>query len=402
MDTMEFISLEEQTEQVAAYLRRREDFTGPDLGIVVSPYRISPLGAHIDHQGGPVLGMTIDARTLLAFIPNNEKKVRLYSMNYPGVAEFAIDNVKTPARDDWGRYAMGAAKVMNELGGVETGFTGALYGTLPACGLSSSASSGLACLRALAFVNRIKLSPGDYVELDRRIENDYLKLSNGILDQTSIVYGKKDNLIYIDTNTGNTAGYPRPETSEGFRIMIVYSGIPRELTSSGFNTRVEECRKAAGLLGIMGGLRSAKTLSYLPEKVYREKSEKLPDELRRRAVHYFTEVERVTMGVAAWKIGDMETFGKLMNESCESSFMNYEVGSPELISLQKIISSTGGVYGSRLNGGGYGGSLTAFVRKDFSRESAEGILEQYTDAYPELKESARVYFAEPDDGLRLL
>lgn len=402
MNVMEFISLEEQTEQVAAYLRRREDFTGPDLGIVVSPYRISPLGAHIDHQGGPVLGMTIDARTLLAFIPNNEKKVRVYSMNYPGVVEFAIDNIKAPARDDWGRYAMGAAKVMNERGGVETGFTGVLCGTLPACGLSSSASSGLACLRALAFVNRIKLSPVDYVELDRRIENDYLKLSNGILDQTSIVYGKKDNLLYIDTNTGNTAGYPRPERCEGFRIMIVYSGIPRELTSSGFNTRVEECRKAAGLLGIMGGLRSAKTLSYVPERVYLEKSAKLPDDLRRRVVHYFTEVERVTTGAAAWKTGDMETFGKLMNESCESSFVNYEIGSPELITLQKIISSTGGVYGSRLNGGGYGGSLTAFVRRDFSRESADGILEQYTNAYPELKENARVYFAEPDDGLRLL
>jgi galacturonokinase len=399
---MEFISLQKHAEEVAAYLRRREDFEGLDLHIVVSPYRVSPLGAHIDHQGGPVLGMTIDARTLLAFIPNTEEKIRLYSINYPGVVEFGLDHIKVPARDDWGRYAMGAAKVMNERCGVETGFTGALYGTLPACGLSSSASSGLAYLRALAFVNRVKLSPGDYVELDRRIENDYLKLSNGILDQTSIVYGKKDNLIYIDTSTGNTASYPRPENGGGFKIMIVNSGIPRELTSSGFNTRVEECRKAAGLLGIMGGLRTAKNLSYVPDKVFREKFAKLPQELRLRAVHYFTEVERVTMGVSAWKFGDMETFGRLMNESCESSFTNYEIGSPELISLQEIISSTDGVYGSRLNGGGYGGSFTAFVREDFSRESAAGILDRYATEYPELKEGARIYFAEPDDGLRLL
>ncbi|MFI5323284.1 MAG: galactokinase [Thermodesulfobacteriota bacterium] len=399
---MEFISLEKQAEEVAAYLRRREEFTGQELHILVSPYRISPLGAHIDHQGGPVLGMTIDARTVLAFIPNNERKIRLYSFNYPGLVEFSLDNIKTPARDDWGRYAMGAARVMNESGGVETGFTGALYGTLPACGLSSSASSGLAYLRAIAFVNRIKLSSADYVELDRRIENDYLKLSNGILDQTSIVYGKKDNLIYIDTNMGNTAWYPRPEKGDGFKIIIVDSGIPRELTSSGFNTRVEECRKAAGLLGIMGGLRSAKTLSYVPDKIFREKSAKLPEELRRRAVHYFTEVERVTLGVAAWKSGDMGTFGRLMNESCDSSFANYEIGSPELKTLHEIISSTDGVYGSRLNGGGYGGSFTAFVRGNFASESAGGILDRYTTEYPELKQSASIYFAEPDDGLRLL
>jgi galactokinase len=402
MEVMEFMSLERQAEEVAAHLRRREDFTGRDLHTVVSPYRISPLGAHIDHQGGPVLGMTINARTLLAFIPNNERKVRLYSLNYPGVVEFILEGIKTPAWDDWGRYAMGSARVMTERGGVETGFTGAISGTLPACGLSSSASAGLAYLRALALVNRIKLSAVDYVELDRRIENDYLKLSNGILDQTSIVHGKKDNLIYIDTVTGNTAVYPRPENGTGFKIIIVNSGIPRELTTSGFNSRVEECRKAAGLLGTMGGLRSAKNLSYVPDKVFREKSAKLPEELRRRAAHYFSEVERVTMGVTTWKTGDMEAFGRLMNESCRSSFTNYEIGSPELISLQEIISSTDGVYGSRLNGGGYGGSFTAFVSEDFSRESAAGLLDRFTTENPALKENARIYFAEPDDGLRLL
>lgn len=399
---MEFIALEKQTEEAAAYLKRRESFNESHLKIVVSPYRISPLGAHIDHQGGPVLGMTIDARTVLAFIPIDEKRVRLYSMNYPGVAEFDIYGIKSPGRDDWGRYAMGAAKALAEYRGIGRGFTGALTGTLPSAGLSSSASSGLAYLKALAYVNDLELGPEEYVELDRKIENDYLRLSNGILDQSSIVYGKKESLLYIDTVTGHTEAYPRPKNWEGFKILIVYSGIPRELTSSGFNTRVEECRKAAGLLGIMGGLRSAKTFSYIPETVFREKSPKLPEELRRRAEHFFAESERVTMGVAAWNRGDMNAFGRLMNESCESSFVNYEVGSPELISLQEIISSTEGVYGSRLNGGGYGGSVTAFVRRDFPHDSAAGILERYKKQHPEPGVNATAYFAESDDGIRLI
>ena len=198
---MEFSTLEKQAEETAVYLKRRESFDESQLGIVVSPYRISPLGAHIDHQGGPVLGMTINARTVLAFIPNFDKRVRLYSMNYPGVAEFSIDNIKSPARDDWGRYAMGAAKALDEYLGIARGFTGALSGSLPSSGLSSSASAGLAYLYALARVNDQELKPQEYVELDRRIENDYLRLSNGILDQTSIVYGKKDTLLYIDTVT---------------------------------------------------------------------------------------------------------------------------------------------------------------------------------------------------------
>jgi galactokinase len=91
-----------------------------------------------------------------------------------------------------------------------------------------------------------------------------------------------------------------------------------------------------------------------------------------------------------------------MNESCESSFVHYGVGSPELESLQEIISSTGGVYGSRLNGGGYGGSLTAFVRRDFPGDSADGILERYKKLHPEPGSGAAVYFAEPDDGIRLI
>ena len=399
---MEFSTLEKQTEEAAEYLKRRESFDETQLKIAVSPYRISPLGAHIDHQGGPVLGMTINARTVLAFTPNADKRVRLYSMNYPGVAEFSIENIKSPVRDDWGRYAMGAAKALDEYRGIVRGYTGALSGSLPSSGLGSSASSGLAYLSALAYVNDFELKPEEYVELDRRIENDYLRLSNGILDQTSIVYGKKDCLLYIDTGTGHTAAYPRPHNGDGFKMLIVYSGIPRDLTASGFNTRVEECRKAAGLLGIMGGLRSAKTLSYVPEMVFREKSAKLPDDLRRRALHYFTEVERVTMGIAAWNDGDMKTFGRLMNESCESSFTNYEIGSPELISLYEIISSTDGVYGSRLNGGGYGGSVTAFVRTEFPEDSASEILGRYKTRHPEPDLSAELFFAESDEGLRLL
>jgi galactokinase/galacturonokinase len=399
---MEFITLEKQSEEAAAYLKRRESFDESGLGVVVSPYRISPLGAHIDHQGGPVLGMTIDARSVLAFIPNDGKRVRLYSMNYHGVTEFGIDNIKSPGRDDWGRYAMGAAKVLDDYRRIERGLTGALSGTLPSAGLSSSASSGLAYLKALAHVNDIELTSEEYVELDRRIENDYLKLSNGILDQSSIVYGKKESLLYIDTVTGHTAAYPRPHNWDSFKILIVYSGIPRELTSSGFNTRVDECRKAAGLLGIMGGLRSAKTLSYIPETLFREKSAKLPAELRRRAEHFFSESERVAMGVAAWNRGDMKAIGRLMNESCLSSFVNYEVGSPELVSLQEIVSTTEGVYGSRLNGGGYGGSVTAFVSKDFSHDSAAAIVERYIKQHPETGKDAAAYFAESDDGLRLL
>ncbi|HXG30696.1 MAG TPA: galactokinase family protein [Thermodesulfobacteriota bacterium] len=399
---MEFPSLLRQKERLLAHLKKRERFVEEDLNLVVSPYRICPIGAHIDHQGGPVLGMTINAYTILAFIPNEERRVRLYSVNYPGVVEFNLGRIRTPARNDWGKYAMGAAKVIGDEVPIRYGFIGALIGTLPASGLSSSASIGLAYLHALAMVNGLKLTPSDYIELDRRLENDYLKLKNGILDQATILHGKREHLLHIDTITGDVEPLSKPEGSEGFRIIVAYSGFSRELASSGFNTRVEECRRAVILLGLMGGVMSAKVLSEIPEEVFRMKSKKLPETLRRRTSHFYSEVRRVRDGVRAWQEGDWEAFGRLMKESCLSSFENYESGSPELKSLQEIVSSTHGVYGSRFSGGGYGGCVIGLVRHDIAEDAASRIYEAYLDRYPELKGRAAVYLADSEDGVRFI
>ncbi len=399
---MEFLPLQDQVEKLVEYLKKREKFADSKLRIATSPYRISPLGAHIDHQGGPVLGMTVNARTLLAFVPNHERKIRLYSMNFPGVVEFSLDYIKTPRRDDWGRYAMGAAKVIQEHMPLERGFTGAITGSLPASGLSSSASVGLAYLKALAYVNNCNLSSEDYVVLDSGIENEYLKLQNGILDQSSIVYGKQNSMLYINTISAEVTAYPKPESGEDFKILILYSGLTRELTSSGFNERVEACKRTAGLLGLMGGLKSPSVLSDIPLDVYETEKKRLPEDLKHWAIHYFSEVGRVNEGINAWDTGELEKFGNLMNESSKSTLENYETGSMEIKRLFEITSSQEGVYGTAINGGGYGGCVVAFVNNEFPENSASDILYSYTKEFPDLNEKAAVYFAETDDGLRLL
>lgn len=346
--------------------------------------------------------MTINARTLLAFMPNHERKVRLYSTNYPGIVEFSIGNIKTPRRDDWGRYAMGAAKVIQEQKPLELGFTGALTGSLPASGLSSSASAALAYLKALAYVNNCDLSYEDYVVLDSKIENNYLKLQNGILDQSSIACGKKNSMLYINTVYKEVATHPKPTLAKDFKILIIYSGLTRELTSSGFNTRVEACKKTAALLGLMGGLKSGRIFSDIPEEVYLAQQKRLPESLKHWAVHYFSEVRRVNEGIKAWDAGELERFGNLMNESSRSTLQNYEDGSIQANRLFEITCLQDGVYGAAINGGGYGGCVVAFVCNGFSENSASEIINTYTKEYPQLKEKAAVYFANTDDGLRLL
>ena len=399
---MEFAPIEDQIEKLVEHLKRREKFSNSELNIISSPYRISPLGAHIDHQGGPVLGMTINARTLLAFIPNYEKRIRLYSTNYPGVVEFGLDNIKTAKKDDWGRYTMGAAKVIQEHMAIDIGFTGVVSGSLPASGLSSSASVGLAYLKALALVNNIDLTHKQCVSLDSEIENKYLKLQVGILDPSCIVYGKKNCMLQIDTLSGEVIQHPKAESGEDFKILILYSGLTHELTSLGFNDRVEACKRTAGLLGLMGGLKSPSVLSDIPFEVYEKQRERLPLEVKPWAMHYFSEVKRVEKGIKAWDTGDIEKLGELMNESSISTLENYDKSSPETKSLFEFTNSYEGVYGAAINGGGYGGCVVAFVSKDFSENSAYEIISRYKKEFPELEEYAAAYVAESEEGLTLI
>lgn len=396
----EFKPLTELKEELISFLQQHENILEGDLRFIASPYRICPLGAHIDHQGGPVLGMTINAYTVLAFIPVSVPRVRLYSMNFPGTVDFDVKESGPPVMDDWGRYAKGAAKVLTDLAALRHGFIGAVSGTLPSSGLSSSASAGLAYLYGLSRVNEFDFSPNEFIELDRRLENGYLGLKNGILDQATIINGKRENLLLINTITGGVMSYPKPIDSEKLRIIVVNSGYRRELTSSGFNTRVEECRMAAKLIGELSGMETAEVLSDIPEEVYKSHQHNLPEQLRRRADHYYSEVDCVRRGVEFWSEGDWSSLGKLMNRSCMSSINNYESGSLALARLHQIISDDSDVYGCRFSGGGYGGCVIGFVKPNFGERNASKILNEYMINFPEVRESASIYFAETDDGIR--
>ena len=110
-------------------------------------------------------------------------------------------------------------------------------------------------------------------------------------------------------------------------------------------------------------------------------------------------MKRVEEGVSAWKTGDIETFGRLMNESCESSIHFYECGSPPVHDLQRIVSSTDGVLGSRFSGGGFGGCVVGLVKPNFAERAVASIKESYIKMHPEAAEQAAVYLASSVNGV---
>jgi galactokinase len=351
---------------------------------IFSPYRICPIGAHVDHQGGAVLGRTMHLGTILEYEPLSSNVVHITSDQF-GEAEFCIGELD---RDHWVRYAQAAARA---LPGLQRGMRAHVSGSLVGAGLSSSAAVGLAYLRALADVNDIELSNDELVQRDYELEHGQLGLQNGILDPLTIVHGVNNALLFMDTVTASVSPIPDPASDEAAWI-VAYSGVSRELTKSGFNVRVEECRQAASLLQ-----EGTQRLCDVPRGTYQEKKMTLPDNLRKRAEHFFTEVTRVTQGARAWRQADLEQFGQLMNQSCMSSIKNYESGSEILIELQELVSSTHGVYGSRFCGGGYGGCVIALTKRESAENARAEIAEGFSARHPELP--SKVFVAQMGSGI---
>jgi galacturonokinase len=399
---VEFPDLMQEKEKLISLFSEDEDVHAKTIRVIASPYRICPLGAHIDHQGGSVLGMTINAFTLMAFIPAKNGVVRLRSRNYPGTVTFDIADIAESTGSFWGVYPRAAVLALQEKYNIKHGISGLVDGMLPGCGLSSSASVLLAYLHALADVNSLEIEPWEFVQLTHQAEKKYIGLNNGILDQTSIVFGKKGYLLHIDT-VGEKVTYLAEGLGEdNYRIIVAFSGHSRELTTSGYNSRVDECRMAAQKLSQLAGRVPSELLSGVAQEDFNRFGDELETNLAKRSKHYFSESQRVTDGVLAWQRNSIEEFGRLMNESCRSSMEQYECGIQPICDLQQIVSSTEGVLGSRFMGGGFGGCVVGLVQPDHAAVAINNIRDSYQKLHPEVGEQANVYLARSSDGVRFI
>lgn len=368
--------------------------------VVLSPYRICPLGAHIDHQGGPVIGRTIDAGTVLGFALADRPEVRLFSANYPGSVIFSLKDISPPQPGDWGNYARGATFVLQNRYRLRCGIVGTVWGSLPRVGLSSSASVGLAYLAALAWANELALRPWDLIELGRQIENHYLSVGSGILDQATIVHGAPGVLVFVDTRQKTIDLIQDPPQARDWRFLVAYSGFPRDLLATNFSDQVQACCQAAKKLGRAGSVPGAKILSDIPLDLFEAHRGCLSSRLRPLAEHFFGEVARVHAGREAWVTGDAVRFGQLMKDSCSSSINLYGSGSEPIKQLQAIVSDAPGVYGGRFSGGGYGGCVVGLVDAAAVSEAAEWIMSRFLASFPQVSGGAYCFITREEGGLR--
>ena len=373
---------------------------------IFSPYRVCPIGAHVDHQHGLVTGFAIDKGVDLWFNVRNDERVNLSSHTFEGTVSFEISKPSQIREFHWGDYARGAKYALRKRFELRRGIDGVLQGSLPVGGLSSSAAVLIAYVMAFAKANDIMLQPFEVVKIASEAEREYIGLSNGLLDQACIALGRKDGLLFLDCDTNDYRIIKRHPDMPDFEIGIFFSGLTRNLVNSDYNLRVYECKTAAwNMLAYTD--QPLKTfdktfLRDIPKATFEKTKIAMPARFARRAEHFYTEYRRVRQGVTAWETGNMKLFGKLSFDSCESSINNYECGSPELIAIYEIMRSLPGVWGGRFSGAGFKGACIALVDPSCKAEVEKSLTQRYLEQFPEYEKTFKVFWVRPDDGARFV
>jgi galactokinase len=362
---------------------------GSLFGVEV-PLRVCPLGAHVDHQGGMVTGMTVDRSVLMAAIESNGPEFAIDSMDFPGSVTVDVTAEYEPAKGHWGDYVRAAVAALGSEYTLRRGLRAVISGELAGSGLSSSAAVLIAYLTGLARVNGIELTPTETALLVQRAENSYIGVASGLLDPSVMVHAERGKLTLIDCLDTSVRQIESPLLSDPVAVVVAFSGAARTLVGSGFNRRVDECRRAARtLLATSGGTPTPESrLRDVERAVFAEEGHRLPRNLRQRAAHFFGEMERVTEGVEAWGRGDVVRFGELMTMSGESSIIRYECGTEPLETLFELLRNEPGVYGARFSGGGFGGTCIALAAPEACAEIVASVARRYDEQHPDLARNA--------------
>jgi galactokinase len=352
-----------------------------------APYRIAPLGAHTDHQLGLVLGFSLEPGVRARFRSRSDRFVQATSREFAGAERFEL-GAEGPPTGTYGDYLRGVARALAAKGELRRGVDVALEGDLPPGGVSSSTAVQVAFLLALARVNDVRLSKIEAVRLIVDAERSYAGVQVGLLDPAVILFGAKDKIVFLDCKEG----VPRPQslarTLPPFQLIFVASGKPRDLRDGRYNARVDECRRAAAMLGSTS---EPPVLRDVTLETLRRRRGALDPPLAARAEHVLTENKRVRDGLAALQQGDLRTFVALVNASGESMTRSFGAGVPETILLLDLLRGAPGILGAAYAGAGFGGGLFAFGSPEAAAKTIDAAIRP---AY-----SAR--FSEAAKGLEL-
>lgn len=332
-----------------------------------APGRVNLIGEHIDYNGGTVLPAGLPNRVHVGLSRSDDAVVRIHSFRFDGAVERQMDE---RPRGDWTDYALGGLAKCAELGWIGNGAWLSIESNVPdGAGVSSSAALLTAVLRAGAQLAGEEVSPVELAKAARAIENDFIGVPCGMMDQMAV--GLADEAHALALNTADL-GYELITLPEDWAFTVIHSGVQRKLSDGRYADRFAECEAAAKHLG-------AQWLCRL-NPAQMQAAERLPEPLRKRTHHVVSEHVRSLEAVEALKGQELDRFADLMNESFRSYSADFEASTPEIDDLVLDAIATG-ARGARLTGGGFGGAIVALLPKADLEDWLAEFLPRHPNAW---------------------
>ena len=353
-----------------------EKYGQGDIAGYFSPGRVNLIGEHTDYNGGFVFPCALTFGTYLLIRKTKNNFFRFASLNLPQTEEIPLDNLTTPlSKGNWVNYPLGTVAQFIKKGlSVSTGADILISGNVPGgAGLSSSAALEVVTAVAINDQFGFNLDRVELVKMSQKAEHEFAGVNCGIMDQFASGMGEKDHAIFLNCDTLEYELVP--VKLQGVKVVIGNTNSPHSLDSGKYNERVSQCQAA------VEAIKPYKNISNLAEitvEEFLELEDKISDDtVKRRARHVVTEIKRTTDAVAKLKAGNIDAFGQLMNGSHDSLRDDYEVTGNELDSMVEEARKISGVIGSRMTGGGFGGSTVSLVKDESVDRFIETVGKNY-------------------------
>lgn len=369
-----------------------EQFGSSPQVIARAPGRVNIIGEHTDYNGGFVLPAAIQHAIYIGGrLSDDPNMVTIRSLDFEDTATFTLDQLEESGLAKWSRYPRGVLFILGEERGVKLrGVDLVIAGDVPlGAGFSSSAAVEVAMFTVLAALYDVEITPKDRALLGQRVENRFIGVPSGIMDQMISALGKADHALLLDCRSLESRTIPIPR---GVTLLACDTMTRHELVNSEYGTRRAQCEEAARVMNVpllrdatLGMLNAAKP--ELAEVVYR------------RALHVIQEDMRTMATIEALAADDLETVGHKMNESHASLRDLYEVTNDELNIMAAIAQEAPGCYGARMMGGGFGGAVIALVDDSDVEQFTATVRDRYiqqTGIVP------NIYPTKAADGVRLV
>lgn len=345
--------------------------------VFFSPGRVNLIGEHIDYNGGHVFPCAISLGTYGLVSMRTDDQVACYSLNFEadGVRTFSTKAIRYQADQTWLNYISGTAHLMQEQAGrAVRGFNLLIQGDIPnGAGLSSSASLELLVAYIANQTSQLGLSRLELVKVGQAVENQFIGVNTGIMDQFAVAMGQENEALFLDVNT---LEFDRVPADFGeYALLIMNTNKRRELADSKYNQRRTECEEALARLQKTLDIRH---LGDLDVETFEANRHLIADPiLEARAKHAVYENQRTLQARTALMDHDIEQFANLLNQSHQSLKEDYQVTGIELDTLVQAAWDHEAVLGARMTGAGMGGCAIALVQKEYLDQVQTEIAQAY-------------------------